>query len=108
MCSSDLNTLPIIAEVDSAYGQGRQKNVNKVWLNVIDSSGIFAGPDATRLVAAKQRTTESYGSPPALKNGEVELVLKNQWNEYGQVFIRQSDPLPLTIVSMTAEVALGA
>ena len=105
---ADLQTLPWNAQLDAAYGQGRMKNVNKVWLRVYRSSGIFAGPSATLLTEAKQRTTENYGLPPALKSEEIPLMIDPSWSDSGQVFVRQSDPLPLTLVSMTLEVAIGA
>lgn len=104
---SDAKTLPLAFET-MAYGQGREKNVNCVWLRVFRSSGIFAGPDENNLTEAKQRTTEPYGSPPSLKTEEIRLVISPSWRDSGQVFIRQSDPLPLTIVSMTLEVAIGS
>ena len=94
-------------QVDSAFAQGRPKNVNKIWLRVVSSSGIYAGPDYTSLVPYKQRTTEAYGSPSALIDDEVEIVLTPAWAANGQVCVRQSDPLPLTITSLTQEVALG-
>ena len=105
---ADLETLPaVVALRDGSLGQGRVKNVNKVWLRVHRSSGIFVGPDENTLVEAKQRTTEPYGSPPALKSDEIEITLTPTWGASGQVFVRQADPLPLTIVAMSAEVALG-
>ena len=91
----------------SGAGQGRQKNVNKAWLRVFESSGIYAGPDFTKLTLAKQRTTEPYGSPPALKSGEIAIVVSPSWGDSGQLCIRQSDPLPLTITSISLEVAIG-
>ena len=106
--TADAQTLPLAAAIDNSYGQGRFKNVNKVWLRVFRSSGIFVGADADNLVEAKQRTTEAYGTPPALKSDEIQVVLTPTWAASGQVFIRQSDPLPLTLASMTLEVALGA
>jgi len=106
--TSDITTLPWNAQIDAAFGQGRTKNVNKVWLRVFRSSGIFAGPDADNLIEAKQRSTEPYGTPPALKSDEILISITPQWNNSGQVFVRQADPLPLTVVSMTLEVALGA
>ena len=39
---------------------------------------------------------------------ELEIMLTPTWAQGGQVFVRQADPLPLTLVSMTMEVALGA
>lgn len=105
--TADLQTLPIAAPIDNGYGQGRFKNVNKAWLRVFRSSGIFLGPDADKLTEAKQRTTEPYGAPPALKSEEIQVMLTPSWADSGQVFVRQSDPLPLTVVSLTAEVAMG-
>lgn len=106
--TADLQTLPLAVNMqDGSFGQGRYKNVNKLWLRVWRSSGIFVGPDADQLTEAKQRKAEPYGSPPALKSEEISLMLTPSWADSGQVFVRQSDPLPLTVVSMTAEVALG-
>ena len=103
---SDLQTLPLALQIDG-FGQGRYKNINKAWLRVFQSSGIFVGPNANNLVEAKQRTTEPYGSPPALKSDEILVMLTPTWAASGQVYIRQQDPLPLTIVGLTLEVAIG-
>ena len=103
---SDLQTLPLALNIDG-YGQGRYKNVNKVWLRVYRSSGIFVGPDPDNLVEAKQRSTETYGTPPSLKTDEILVVLTPTWAASGQIYVRQSDPLPLSIVGMTIEVAIG-
>ena len=103
---SDLETLPLALQAE-AFGQGRVKNLNHAWLRVLESSGIFAGPTSDKLVEAKQRTTEPYGSPPSLKTEDIKMMLTPTWADYGQIFIRQSDPLPLTIVGITLEVAVG-
>ena len=103
---SDLQTLPLALQIDG-FGQGRYKNINKAWLRVFKSSGIFVGPDANNLVEAKQRSTEPYGSPPALKSDEIMVMLTPTWAASGQVYIRQNDPLPLTIVGLTVEVSIG-
>lgn len=105
--TSDLQLLPMTFDTLGA-GQGRQKNVNKVWLRVNASSGIFAGPSFNKLTEAKQRTTEPYGSPPNLKSEEVAIVLSPSWQDNGQVCVRQSDPLAITLVSVEYEVAIGS
>ena len=104
---ADAQTLPPVLQTDSAFGQGRPKNINKAWLRVYRSSGIWIGPDADHLVEAKQRTTESYGSPPALKSEEIEMLLTPSWQDAGQVYVRQTDPLPLTLVALTLEIQTG-
>jgi len=103
---SDLNTLPLALQIE-ALGQGRVKNLNHVWLRVLESSGIFAGPSADKLVEAKQRTTEPYGTPPNLKTQDIKIMLTPQWQDNGQLFVRQTDPLPLTVVGLTLEAAIG-
>ncbi len=103
---SDLETLPLALQVE-AFGQGRVKNINHVWLRVLESSGIFAGPTADKLVEAKQRTTEPYGTPPNLKTEDIKIMVTPSWTDNAQLFIRQTDPLPLTVVALTLEVAVG-
>lgn len=103
---SEIKTLPFAVEMQGA-GQGRPKNVNKVWLRVYRSSGIFAGPTADKLTEYKQRTTEPYGTPPSLKTDELELPVAPQWSTNGQLVIRQTDPLPLTLLSMALETVLA-
>ena len=103
---SDLRSLPLAINIE-AYGQGRYKNINHAWLRVYKSSGIFIGPNENNLVEAKQRTTEPYGSAPELKSEEVKIMLTPTWQDNGQIFVRQSDPLPLTIVGITVEVSIG-
>lgn len=105
--SADVQTLPMAMAVDQAYGQGRLKNINKVWLRVFRSSGIFAGQAEADLVEYKQRKLEPLGDAPTLQSDELEIVLKPQWSSGGQIFIRQIHPLPLTLLSITAEVAIG-
>lgn len=106
--TADIETLPLAMQIDGAFGQGRNKNVNKAWLRVYRSSGIFVGPDANNLREVKQRTTEPYGVPPGLKSDEVEIVLSPSWQSGGAIYVRQADPLPLMIVNLTLEVALGS
>jgi hypothetical protein len=107
--TSDIQTLPLVAQMDGSFAQGRAKNINKVWLRVYRSGGIFAGPsfDADKLTEVKQRTTESYGSPPALRTDEVSVVVSPSWGNSAQICVRQTDPLPLTVISLTSEVVVG-
>ena len=105
---ADVQSLPWNAQLDTALGQGRTKNVNKVYLRVNNSGSVFVGPDAANLIEYKQRTTEPYGSPPRLVSDEIMVLISPSWNNSGQVFVRQSNPLPITLVSMTLEVAVGS
>lgn len=105
--TADIQTLPMAAQVDNAFGQGRYKNVNKCWLRVYRSGGVFVGPSSSKLTEAKWRESEEWGEPTGLRTEEIEILIQPSWGSDGQVFVRQSDPLPLSLLSMTAEVALG-
>lgn len=104
---ADAQTLPLAFETQ-AFGQGRMKNVDRAWLRVYNSSGLFAGPSFDDLIEAKQRSTEPFGSPPALVTNEIEIDIDPSWGSNGQLCIRQSDPLPLILTSLTLEVDIGA
>lgn len=105
---ADLRTLPLAVEGMQASGQGTIKNVNKVHLRVSQSSLVKAGPTFDRLREYPARAvTDPYGSPPALRDGELSLSIDPSWNTDAAVCIRQDAPVPLTVLSMTLELQTG-
>ena len=106
--NADVQTLPVaLALQDGSYGSGHQKNVRSVSLRVIDSSGIKAGPSFSDLREYPARSTESAGSPPDPITDEIDLPITGKWNKSGTVCIRQSNPLPIKIVSITTTVEIS-
>lgn len=104
--TADIKTLPPTIQVE-AYGQARQKNINKVWLRLYRSSGIFVGPNENSLTELKQRTNEPYGMPPVLVSEEVGIPVMPSWGADAQILVRHEDPIPLTLVSISMEVVFG-
>lgn len=104
--TADLQMLPVSLEMQGG-GQGRPKNVNQAWIRVYQSSGIFVGPSFTNLTEMKQRTNENWGAAPALKTDELPINIAPFWGANGQVCVRQSAPLPLTITGVSLDVTLG-
>lgn len=104
--TAKLKTLPVVLEAQ-AMGQGMNKNVNASYLRVNESSSIFAGPTYNKLTEVRQRTTEDYGTPPNVITGEKRLTFKPSWNADGSVCVQQTNPLPITVLSMALEVATG-
>ena len=106
--TADMKTLPMTLEQITGFGQGRPKNVTKAFLRVHRSSGVFAGYDEDHLTEYKQRRGEVYGTAPDLiEADEIEIMLQSNWNQSGHVFVRQVDPVPLTVASITIEAAVG-
>jgi hypothetical protein len=108
---ADLRTLPLAIEGSKtigASGQGLMKNVSKVHLRVSQSSLLKAGPTFDRLREYPARAvTDPYGSPPALRDGELSLSIDPSWNTDAALCIRQDAPVPLTVLSMTLELQNG-
>jgi hypothetical protein len=108
MTLSDLQGLPLALEGAPAGGQGTTKNVNKVYIRVSRSSLVQAGPTFTKLRNYPARAvSDAYGSPPALLTGELSLSIDPSWNQDGSWCIRQSAPLPLTVLSVALDYATG-
>ena len=102
-----ITTLPLAFQIDAAMGQGRNKNIGKVWLRVYGSSAISAGRYGGKMYEYKQRTTEVFSQPNRPKTGVVEINIDGQWDDDGLIQIKQENPLPLTVLSMTAEFSVG-
>lgn len=81
-----------------ALGDGRQKNLNQVWLRVVASAGFQAGPTDTLLA--------TYAAA-ALETQTVTVKPLGAWRNDVDVILRQPNPLPLNVVSMTIEFAIG-
>ncbi len=101
-----MQTLPLALEA-LALGQGTKRNVNRVYVRFDNTSGVFIGQDFDDMTQIKQRTDEPMGSPPRVISTEFEHIVSGDWDTDGGICIRQSDPLPVTVLSMTLEVAMG-
>lgn len=107
--TADVETLPMSMELRGfgASMQANVKNIDRVWLRVYKSSGFKVGQDTDHLEEPRWRSSEPYGSPPDLITDDVEIMLDNLWVLRGTVFLRQTQPLPITLLAMASEVALG-
>lgn len=88
-------------------GLSFEKNVHKVYLRVVESSGILVGPDFDSLRDLLLRYDEPLGSPPEWKTETLEISIDPSWDLDKYVCIRQTDPLPVTITAIGAEVEVA-
>jgi hypothetical protein len=106
--NTDIATLPAYIEGAPASAQGTMKNVSNVYLRVASSSVVKAGPTFDRLTSYPARAvSDLYGSPPALRSGELNFAIGPSWNTDGAVCVRQDRPLPLTLVALALEMQFG-
>jgi len=101
--NSDLTTLPLTLEGMAGEGRGTVKNVNRVFVRVSQSMMVQAGPSFSKLQSSVPTPVSSLPS----KTGEIALTVSPNWNPDAAICIRQSGPLPLTVVSMALDVVTG-
>lgn len=104
--TSDVETLRINVSGQETLND-KLKTVSSVTVIVDESRGIFAGKDQNSLWEAKQRFDENYNDPVDLLTGTTKIQITNDFDGQGQVFIRQSDPLPLTILGIIPELTIA-
>ena len=106
--NADMETLPIAIGglADGSYGSAHKKNVRSVELRVVNTSGFSAGPSFDKLEEFPARSTEYAGTPPQPTTDALGVEVSPQWNSNGQVCIRQANPLPLKVVSLTSVLEL--
>ena len=104
---SDIETL----DIDTPNGEtisDKSKIVGEVNMFVEETRGIFVGPKPPsgtdpleNLVEFKLRNVEDYDSPVSLTTDNISVNIKPEWNSNGRVFVRQVDPIPMTILSVS-------
>jgi hypothetical protein len=104
---SDLQTLDIDT-TNSETLSDKKMLINQVSIFVEKSRGGFVGqePDSdtslTGLVELRSRESgESYDQTPTLNTKIIKQNIESKWGDGGRIFIRQVDPLPLTVLSVT-------
>ena len=76
-------------------------------LRVKDSRGLAAGPTSDRLTDIKEWLGENFGYPTMLTTGDERVLIDPSWNANGRVFVRQSYPLPATVVAIIPRLEVG-
>lgn len=101
-----LTTLPITMQAE-AFAQGQVKNVNNVYIRVYQSGQVYVGPSEDKLTKYQDTTDEEYGSMAALRTGTLNIEVLPTWGADGQITLVNSDPTPMTVLSLVMDVALG-
>lgn len=103
---SDLETLAInLTGQETLFD--KTKTVPSVTLLVEESRGIFAGPTFQRLDEYKQRDDEDGYEATRLLTGTARVPITTNWEGAGRICIRQTDPLPLSILSIIPDLVTG-
>lgn len=77
--------------------RGSLKTFAEMVLSFYQSGGVQYGTSTSALRTIDFRTTEAYGSPPALYTGDKVVVHDGGWNTKDTIIITGDDPLPCTL-----------
>jgi hypothetical protein len=112
---SDLETLDI--DLPSlATLKGKAMNITNVVISVEASRGLWLGPPDGPTAAdplnnmeasALRQASDEYDNPVALVTDSLEVGTVGTWDDHGRRFIRQVDPLPATILSVSPQGYVG-
>jgi hypothetical protein len=75
------------------------KKTRGVWVGARPPSDDETNP-LEGLEEYKARNEEVYDEPIALRGDQIEIKNQPEWNNNGRVFVRQVDPLPLTVLAI--------
>ena len=103
---SDRETLQIELRNAAETTRNKKNAGTSPPMAVAESRGIFAGSDKHHLYEHKPKR-ETYELPIELLTGQAEIPISNDWTGKGRIFIRQADPLPLTVLAVIPEVTFG-
>lgn len=103
---SDMETLDLELKNANETVQDKKIAITGLTVRVEESRGIFAGKDKNHLYEHKTDRDE-YEPPIELLTGQAEIAISNDWQGKGRVFIRQTDPLPLSVLAVIPEVTIG-
>lgn len=104
---SDLETLDIDTGNTETMAD-KKKLVQHVTVFVEDSRGIWIGARTPSeddpkegLREYKPRSNEPYNDPASIiASDQIDVNIRPEWNSNGRVFIRQLDPLPLSVLAV--------
>lgn len=101
----DTELLDIEAGSQTGTGQGKTKRISKVTLRLYQSVGVSIGRDANNLDRIPFRDSSDLmdtAIPPY--TGDKDVAFNGGYDTQVRIFIRQNQPLPLTILAVMPEV----
>ena len=104
---SEMRTLSPVLSDNQGSAQSKKKHLNRVAFMFEKSRGGKIGAAGAEMTEIKQRGRESYGSPTEMVTGIQQVVIDPLSSTPGEVIFKQTDPLPVTILSIMPEVTIG-
>jgi hypothetical protein len=102
--SSILQTMRLDAGSQNGTSQGKTKRIYEITIRLYESVGVEVGESLTNMERIPFRTSADpmdQGIPPF--TGDKAVEFRGNYDTDGFIFVRQTQPLPLTILSLYPE-----
>jgi hypothetical protein len=103
----DVETLPLRLNTAAGSSVGRICQAGEAVLTLANTRQIEAGIDGDHLFPVKSRKDEAWNAPDALMDGEFLVNLDNRARDDCAIWIRQTAPLPFTLLGVAIDPVLG-
>jgi len=103
----DLQTMPV--DTGQPTTQGRRKKINALTMIVDKTRGLSVGHTFDNLYELKElaMSVQTYGNPVPLASTRQRINMFPNWEVEGQLCIRQSYPMPATVLAVIPEISPG-
>jgi len=88
--------------------QGKLKKIGAVTVSVKDTRGLKAGRTPATVVPVKEwNSNVDLGGPLPLVTGLQRIIMDQQFEQMGRLWLQVDDPVPATVLSVISEVSFG-
>ena len=99
--TSLLQTMRLDAGSQDGTSQGKTKRIFDIAIRLYESIGVEVGPDLTNMERIPFRSSaDAMDAGLGVFTGDKEVEFRGNYETDGFIFVRQTQPLPLTILSL--------
>lgn len=99
--TSLLQTMRIDAGSQNGTSQSKTKRIYEITLRLYETLGVEVGPDLNNMERIPFRSSaDLMDSSVSVFTGDKEIEFRGNYETDGFIFVRQNQPLPLTILSL--------
>ena len=99
--TSLLQTMRIDAGAQNGTSQAKTKRIYNITVRLYESVGVEVGPDLNNMEAIPFRSSATLmDTAIPVYTGDKEIEFRGNYESDGFIFVRQTQPLPLTILSL--------
>lgn len=103
-----IQTLAVSMEINGlGSSEGRFKSTSEVAIKLQRSRGVEAGTSLSRMNELKEWNVALVGGPIPLRTHTPVLTVQGDWVRDATTFVRQRNPLPMTVLGVAPEWEVG-